>query len=255
MKRILLISIFLLLLFFVPSQIFAMECIELNVKVFLACEENNCAGFSVREKYKGGVCERLPYVFDLKENNGDKIHNYLHVVTGLLQRNGFWMINMDSSCYYALLDNRNDNNSQKRVNGACGQDGERIDLTDISNKSNEESLQSIREVEEKKARSVRTSFYLSQVFWGAVSIILGALLPLIIILLYLKTRDQSLVRYYVVPFILIQICIIIFLSYLSSIFYPPWGMFSLAIISPLFLIEIGLLIGAKLENRYHKMRP
>lgn len=76
MKRGLLIPIFLFL-FIIPSRVVALSCEGLNVRYFLACEEGSCKGFKVSEEYKGGACQRLPYVIDLKKDEGRQIHDYL----------------------------------------------------------------------------------------------------------------------------------------------------------------------------------
>ncbi|MBK7896270.1 MAG: hypothetical protein IPJ90_15620 [Anaerolineaceae bacterium] len=190
-------------------------------------------------------------VVDLKPDEGYQTHDHLFSVTEQVEKNGFWIITMDSDCAYALQSNGTVEFIQNRIENSCGPNGERINIEKLAESRDAESLQSLREVEEKETRSVRVTFYFSQVLWGAFTLLIGALLPLLVILRYLKTRHKSFVKY-VYLVLVAQIGIFIFLGFVY--WYLYWASFSLAIIVPLLLVEIGLLIGAKLENRYQTTR-
>lgn len=253
MKRALLISFFLLFLFIIPSRVVAFSCGGLNAKYFLACEEGSCEGFKVIEEYMGGACQRLPYVVDLKKDESRQIHDFLYNVTEQINMNGSWLINMDRNCAYTLQNQKIDKFSQNIINNNCGVNGERIRVDHLVDSWTDESLQSFRDIEEKDARSTRLSFYFFQVLWIVCGLLLGGILPLLVILRYLKTRNKLFIPY-VVLVLVAQIGIFIYLVLVTMTYYLDWASFNLTIITPLLFIEIGLMIGAKLENRYQKTR-
>jgi hypothetical protein len=252
-KRGLFIAAFLLFLFTIPPQVFALSCVELDVTYFLTCEAGSCDGFKVREEFKGGGCQRVPYVVDLKTDEAHQIHDHLYSVTEQIEMNGSWRINMDSDCASALRSNKNDEHTQRRINDYCHFKGDYTGIEKLADSGDYKSLQVLREREEKNARTKRVSFYFSQAFQSTVTLLLGAILPLLVVLRYLRTRRKSFIPYIALVMVA-QISIIFYLVSLFVSLYLDWASFSLVISVPLFLIEIGLLIGAKLENRHHKTR-
>lgn len=247
MKRILIIT-FLLLLLLIPARAFALSCVELNIRYFIVCTDGICDGFKVEEEPKGGACNRIPYVVELKEGEAQQIYHHLSGTTGQIELDGLWEIGMSPYCSSALRADLGEKDNQQLISERCGVQGKHINVNKLSKNSTQESLQARRVEAEKEARQARISFYFSQWSSGTVSVLLGAILPLIIIIRYLTTQNKALILYVALALIA-QIGIILYLLSLSISIAPAWATLSVVIVAPLFLVGIGLLIGAKLINR------
>ncbi len=242
-----LFSVFILLsLFLSPSHLFASECMEYPINYLLACQEGVCDGFKVRERFNGrGGCRTSPQVSSLFRDEGEEIYYYFHHVTNQIEREGVWEIKLHQNCSYHLRNLENYHDDDTKI--IC----EQANIIQIHDNFSDEILQDKRTQAEKETQSAKTLDMIALVGSFTAVFSIGGLLPLIITVIYILTRRVAFLSY--IPLCFIGQIIIFGIAAIYYVFLSEGTILGLGLIVIVMILEIGLLIGAKLNHRYHTL--
>ena len=247
MKRLLFSVFFLISLFLSPSHLLALSCIEYPINYLLACHERVCDGFKVSERFNGrGGCRTSPQVSSLFRDEGEEIHHYFHLVTDQIESEGIWEIQMPQNCSYQL---RNLDIYDEDTKAVC----ERTNIIQVHDSFSDEILQDKRTHAEKEAQSAKTLDMITLIGSFTAVFSIGGLLPLIITIVYILTRRVDLLPY--IPLSFVGQLIIFGIATIYYVFLSEGTILGLGLIVIVVILEIGLLLGAKLNHRYHTLNP